>query len=742
MAVINGTEGNDTLVGGDSSDFMYGLGGDDILNGNAGNDALNGGPGNDTLNGGDGKDYVAYSDAIAGVVASLVNGTVSGGGGNDTLISIETVFGSSFADTLTGDSGANSLYGRSGDDTVDGGAGDDFMSGDEGNDTLIGGPGYDTAVFYSATSGVTVNLALGTATGGGMGNDTLSGIEAVEGGSFADILTGSDGNDVLAGWNGDDVIDGGGGDDYALFSGNFADYSIVYDAAAARFTITDLTAPRDGRNLISNVESFRFNDVDKTAAQLSGAPDPDITPPRLTDLSPANGATGVAVDTNFVGTSSEPIVRGVGTISLRRSDGTVVESYDVATNNNVTIAGTTLTLNPTLNLLPGTGYTVEIPAGAFKDLAGNSAPEKPQVITFTTGGTSQVGTPNNDTLSGTVGDDLIDGSDGDDAIDGGAGNDTLLGGAGTDTLIGGTGNDTLDGGTGADRMEGGRGADTYYVDSAGDLVIELDSALGIAPSPRPGLDLGSAIDKVVSSVSYSLTAFVENLELAFGGGNLGGVGNSLDNTLVGNEGHNSFTGGAGNDSIDGKAGADSAMFSGARALYSLTLGATTTTMAASTGTDGIDTLSSIERLQFADARVAIDSGVAQSAGSTALLIGAVLGQGALTAKKALVGAVLDLFDQGYTLQELSGAVMRLEIWGALANGGAASASNTQIASYLLTTVNGTTPDSTTLNAAVTALDSETGAAQGAFLWHLAESAANQRQVNLVGLAQSGLEFEA
>ncbi|MEN9396569.1 MAG: hypothetical protein RLZ81_1099, partial [Pseudomonadota bacterium] len=41
-----------------------------------------------------------------------------------------------------------------------------------------------------------------------------------------------------------------------------------------------------------------------------------------------------------------------------------------------------------------------------------------------------------------------------------------------------------------------------------------------------------------------------------------------------------------------------------------------------------------------------------------------------------------------------------------------------------------------------ALDSETGAAQGAFLWHLAESAANQRQVNLVGLAQSGLEFEA
>ncbi|MBK9237801.1 MAG: hypothetical protein IPO19_18210 [Rhodoferax sp.] len=151
-------------------------------------------------------------------------------------------------------------------------------------------------------------------------------------------------------------------------------------------------------------------------------------------------------------------------------------------------------------------------------------------------------------------------------------------------------------------------------------------------------------------------------------------------------------------------------------------------------------MSNIERLQFADARVAIDTGLAEAAGGTALLIGAVLGQAALAAKKELVGAVLGLFDQGYTLQVLSGAVMRLDIWGLLANGGAAGASNTQIATYLLTIVNGTTPDTATLNAAVTALDSETGAAQGTFLWHLTESAANQQQVNLVGLAQSGLEF--
>jgi hypothetical protein len=86
--------------------------------------------------------------------------------------------------------------------------------------------------------------------------------------------------------------------------------------------------------------------------------------------------------------------------------------------------------------------------------------------------------------------------------------------------------------------------------------------------------------------------------------------------------------------------------------------------------------------------------------------------------------------------------MRLDIWGVLANGGNPTASNTQIANYLLTTVNRAAPDAATLNAAVTALNNQTNAAlgQGDFLWHLAESTANQQQVGLVGLATTGLEF--
>ena len=119
------------------------------------------------------------------------------------------------------------------------------------------------------------------------------------------------------------------------------------------------------------------------------------------------------------------------------------------------------------------------------------------------------------------------------------------------------------------------------------------------------------------------------------------------------------------------------------------------------------------------------------------MIGAVLGRAALSAKPELVGDVIDLFDQGYSLQTLAGAVMRLPIWGDLANPGHASASTSQIASYLLTTVNGQAPDAATLAGAVTALNNDP---QGDYLWHLAASSANQLQVGLTGLTQDGLVY--
>ena len=125
-------------------------------------------------------------------------------------------------------------------------------------------------------------------------------------------------------------------------------------------------------------------------------------------------------------------------------------------------------------------------------------------------------------------------------LTGAAYDDTLTGNALNNVIIGLDGNDRVNGAAGADTMIGGNGNDIYTVDNAGDVIIEYT--------------LGGT-DNVNSSVSYSLSAEVENLTLT-GSANIDGTGNVLNNQLKGNTGANTLTGGAGNDRIDGGAGAD------------------------------------------------------------------------------------------------------------------------------------------------------------------------------------------
>lgn len=220
---------------------------------------------------------------------------------------------------------------------------------------------------------------------------------------------------------------------------------------------------------------------------------------------------------------------------------------------------------------------------------------------------------------------------------------------------------------------------------------------------------------------------------------MGGAGNDSLNAGAGND---SLYGAAGDDVMDGGVGIDTAVFVAIRSGYVVTRSAGTNSLGVTSGAEGRDALANIERLRFSDLAVALDTGIEQAGGQCALLIGAVLGQASLSQKKPLVGAVLDLIDQGFTLQQLSGAVMRLDIWGLLANGGHAGATPTQVATYLLTTVNRAAPDAATLTTAVAALNAEYDDlhGQGNFLWQLAESAANQTQVGLAGLADTGLEY--
>ena len=63
MAIFNGSNANETLIGGDGNDILNGGDGNDTLNGGAGNDILNGGAGDDTVFGGKGTDTASSAPA-------------------------------------------------------------------------------------------------------------------------------------------------------------------------------------------------------------------------------------------------------------------------------------------------------------------------------------------------------------------------------------------------------------------------------------------------------------------------------------------------------------------------------------------------------------------------------------------------------------------------------------------------------------------------------------------------------
>jgi Ca2+-binding RTX toxin-like protein len=124
------------------------------------------------------------------------------------------------------------------------------------------------------------------------------------------------------------------------------------------------------------------------------------------------------------------------------------------------------------------------------------------------------------------------------------GNDTLEGGSGDDTLKGGGGADTLDGGTGDDDMAGEAGNDIYFVDSAGDEVLE---------------NLNEGYDVVRATIDYTIGDNIEALRLD-GAADLAGTGNSANNTVTGNKGDNTLDGRGGEDVLTGNAGHDTFRF--------------------------------------------------------------------------------------------------------------------------------------------------------------------------------------
>jgi probable HAF family extracellular repeat protein len=134
---IDGSAGNDILVGG---------GGNDTLTGGAGKDTLYGGLGDDRINGDGGPDHLFGQDGSDRLYGGDGDDSEDGGGGIDRLYGGATAIGFESGtgnDTLIGGSSNDKLYGQDGNDLLEGG---------KGADLLVGGAGKDSATGDSADS--------------------------------------------------------------------------------------------------------------------------------------------------------------------------------------------------------------------------------------------------------------------------------------------------------------------------------------------------------------------------------------------------------------------------------------------------------------------------------------------------------------------------------------------------------------------------------------------------------------
>ena len=107
-----------------------------------------------------------------------------------------------------------------------------------------------------------------------VGDASANTLEGLDGDDF---IFGLGSNDTLTGGAGDDFIDGGdGAQDTAVFSGNFADYTVIGDNSAATITDNNLSDGDDGTDTLINIDLAQFADVTIALGGSNVAPDIDL----------------------------------------------------------------------------------------------------------------------------------------------------------------------------------------------------------------------------------------------------------------------------------------------------------------------------------------------------------------------------------------------------------------------------------------------------------------------------------
>lgn len=523
---MTGNDGNNVFTTGAANDSLYGGGGNDIMYGGAGADSMTGGLGNDTYEVDDINDKLVESSAVAGgtdLVQSSISFELGNYFENLSLLGAGNInaTGNSLANRLTGNEGNNRVQGEGGADELTGNGGDDILDGGSGADTLTGGTGNDsylidtandviqelasegsdtvTSTFSYTLAANFENLTLAGTTGlTGTGNGVAN---ILNGNAGANRLTGLAGNDTMNGGAGADTLDGGTGSD-SMTGGAGNDLFII--DAVGDVAIEDAGAGTDTiETVFTTVLGAAFENL-----TLIGTGDLDATGNAsaniLTATSGQNEIYGLGgADTLFGGAGADTLDGGTGSDSMVGGTGDDIYFVD-ASSDKIVEASTG-------------GYDTVLASDSFQMATG--------LDELVMQGTANLN------ATGNTGANTINGNSGANNINGSSGADTLRGGAGEDTLNGGSGNDSL---------IGGADDDVYFVNSAGDQIIEVSSG---------------GVDMVMASTSTTLAANLENLTF-LSTGTYRGTGNALDNQMTGNSGKNTLSGLGGDDTINGGGGAD------------------------------------------------------------------------------------------------------------------------------------------------------------------------------------------
>jgi hypothetical protein len=230
-----------------------------------------------------------------------------------------------------------------------------------------------------------------------------------------------------------------------------------------------------------------------------------------------------------------------------------------------------------------------------------------------------------------------------------------------------------------------------------------------------------SIAKGIGTVHSQLLAFPdrESAEL------LNGTG--LADRINGKGGNDKINGGPGDDHIDGGSGVDTAVFDLNFKDYAVDI--QKNNHISVRGNNDADQLVSVERLQFSDKNIALD--INTNAGQVAKTLGAVFGKDAVN-NKSFVGIGLHFLDErDYSYSDL----MQLAINARLGP----NRSHDQVVDLLYTNVVGQAPDAAARKTFTDLLDNGTFTVGGLGVL-AAETELNKININLVGLAQTGLEF--